>query len=66
MDGIQQPRDGYVTHFARCVQEGRTEVAPGASLREGLAQVAVSEGAYRSSNEGKPSPSRFKSPDLKG
>ena len=41
------------THFAQCVREGRTDVSPGASLREGLAQVAVSEGAYRSSNEGK-------------
>ncbi len=41
------------THFARCVREGRADVSPGASLREGLAQVAVSEGAYLSSNEGK-------------
>jgi predicted dehydrogenase len=41
------------THFARCVKSGNTDVSPGASLREGLAQVAVSEAAYISSKEGR-------------
>ncbi|MCZ6635589.1 MAG: Gfo/Idh/MocA family oxidoreductase [bacterium] len=48
----QQVTDMW-THFATCVREGRTDVAPGASLREGLAQVAVSEAAYQSAKEGK-------------
>jgi hypothetical protein len=35
------------------VKSGNTDVSPGASLREGLAQVAVSEAAYISSKEGR-------------
>ena len=51
--GSGQPPTDMWTHFAQCVKEGRTDVSPGASLRDGLAQVAVSEGAYFSSREGK-------------
>ena len=51
--GSGQPPTDMWTHFAQCVKEGQTDVSPGASLRDGLAQVAVSEGAYFSSREGK-------------
>lgn len=42
------------THFATCVREGRSDVSPGSSLREGLAQIAISEAAYQSAREGGP------------
>ena len=48
-----QAGTGMWTHFATCVRDGKTDVSPGASLREGLAGVAVSQAAYASSKEGK-------------
>merc|ERR1712098_733407 len=38
------------THFAACVRDGKTDVSPGASLREGLVGVAGSQARKSSKN----------------
>ena len=48
-----QMQSDMVAHFARCILEGRADVSPGASLRDGLAQAAVSEAAAVSAQEGR-------------
>ena len=51
-EAVGEPAMDMWAHFAACIREGRTDVSPGAGLRQGLAQTAVSEAAYKSAREG--------------